>query len=83
MIDEDNSGTITFEELKDSLKSVGCDLMESEIKSLMEAVGRLSLSLIVIQTKVFNVISNTNFILPLVLFISSKLQCKYTITCFL
>ncbi|KAL5139509.1 Calcium-dependent protein kinase 11 [Glycine soja] len=37
MIDEDNSGTITFEELKDSLKSVGCDLMESEIKSLMEA----------------------------------------------
>ncbi|KAK8467594.1 hypothetical protein PHAVU_007G089301 [Phaseolus vulgaris] len=37
MIDEDNSGTITFQELKDGLKSVGCDLMESEIKSLMEA----------------------------------------------
>jgi len=44
MIDEDNSGTITFQELKDGLKSVGCDLMESEIKSLMDAVGRLSLS---------------------------------------
>jgi len=71
MIDEDNSGTITFEELKDSLKSVGCDLIESEIKFLMEAVGTLPLSLDVIQTKVFNVISN-NFILPLVLFIKNK-----------
>ncbi|BAT94406.1 calcium-dependent protein kinase 4-like [Vigna umbellata] len=37
MIDEDNSGTITFQELKDGLKSVGCDLMESEIRSLMDA----------------------------------------------
>ncbi|KAK7379827.1 hypothetical protein VNO78_34352 [Psophocarpus tetragonolobus] len=37
IIDEDNSGTITFEELKDGLKNVGCDLMESEIKSLMDA----------------------------------------------
>jgi len=45
MIDTDNSGTITFEELKAGLKSVGSNLMESEIKSLMEAVGRLSLSL--------------------------------------
>ncbi|KAG5078006.1 hypothetical protein JHK82_056701 [Glycine max] len=51
MIDEDNSGTITFEELKDSLKSVGCDLIESEIKFLMEAVGTFPLSLDVIQTK--------------------------------
>ncbi|XP_057425494.1 calcium-dependent protein kinase 11-like [Lotus japonicus] len=37
MIDADNSGTITFEELKNGLESVGSNLMESEIKSLMEA----------------------------------------------
>lgn len=37
MIDTDNSGTITFEELKEGLKRVGSELMESEIKSLMEA----------------------------------------------
>ncbi|GMJ12347.1 calcium-dependent protein kinase 2 [Hibiscus trionum] len=37
MIDTDNSGTITFQELKDGLKKVGSELMESEIKSLMEA----------------------------------------------
>ena len=41
MIDTDNSGTITFEELKAGLKRVGSELMESEIKSLMDAV-RLS-----------------------------------------
>ena len=38
MIDTDNSGTITFEELKDGLKRVGSELMESEIKDLMDAV---------------------------------------------
>ncbi|KAL6965199.1 Calcium-dependent protein kinase 4 [Sarracenia purpurea var. burkii] len=37
MIDTDNSGTITFEELKAGLKRVGSQLMESEIKSLMDA----------------------------------------------
>ncbi|KAG9133586.1 hypothetical protein Leryth_016532 [Lithospermum erythrorhizon] len=37
MIDTDDSGTITFEELKDGLRRVGSDLMESEIKDLMEA----------------------------------------------
>ncbi|KAG2692615.1 hypothetical protein I3760_08G060500 [Carya illinoinensis] len=37
MIDTDDSGTITFEELKEGLKRVGTELMESEIKSLMEA----------------------------------------------
>ncbi|KAI4346390.1 hypothetical protein L6164_007288 [Bauhinia variegata] len=37
MIDTDNSGTITFEELKEGLKKVGSDLMESEIRSLLEA----------------------------------------------
>ncbi|VAI14852.1 unnamed protein product [Triticum turgidum subsp. durum] len=37
MIDTDNSGTITYEELKDGLKRVGSDLMEPEIQSLMDA----------------------------------------------
>ncbi|KAL4279188.1 hypothetical protein GQ457_03G029110 [Hibiscus cannabinus] len=37
MIDTDNSGTITFQELKDGLKKVGSELTEVEIKSLMEA----------------------------------------------
>ncbi|CAN6445283.1 unnamed protein product [Victoria cruziana] len=37
MIDTDNSGTITFEELKEGLKKVGSELMESEIRSLMDA----------------------------------------------
>lgn len=38
MIDTDGSGTITFEELKQGLKKVGSELMESEILSLMNAV---------------------------------------------
>ncbi|KAJ9145990.1 hypothetical protein P3X46_028313 [Hevea brasiliensis] len=37
MLDTDNSGTITFEELKVGLKRVGSELTESEIKALMEA----------------------------------------------
>ncbi|KAK4792959.1 hypothetical protein SAY86_023394 [Trapa natans] len=37
MIDTDNSGSITFEELKDGLRRVGSNLMESEIKDLMDA----------------------------------------------
>ncbi|KAJ6744515.1 SERINE/THREONINE-PROTEIN KINASE [Salix purpurea] len=37
MIDTDNSGTITFDELKDGLRRVGSELMESEIKDLMDA----------------------------------------------
>ncbi|XP_022926208.1 calcium-dependent protein kinase 11-like [Cucurbita moschata] len=37
MIDTDNSGAITFEELKEGLKKVGSELMESDIKSLMDA----------------------------------------------
>ena len=31
MLDADNSGTITFEELKEGLKRVGSNLMESKI----------------------------------------------------
>lgn len=37
MIDTDNSGTITFDELKEGLKRVGSELMESEIQDLMNA----------------------------------------------
>lgn len=37
MIDTDNSGTITFEELKVGLKKVGSELMESDIRALMDA----------------------------------------------
>ncbi|GAA0176090.1 non-receptor serine/threonine protein kinase [Lithospermum erythrorhizon] len=37
MIDTDDSGTITFEELKEGLRKVGSELMEPEIKDLMEA----------------------------------------------
>ncbi|KAG6751104.1 hypothetical protein POTOM_045622 [Populus tomentosa] len=37
MIDTDNSGTITFEELKHGLKRVGSQMTEAEIKALMDA----------------------------------------------
>ncbi|XP_071731370.1 calcium-dependent protein kinase 11-like isoform X2 [Rutidosis leptorrhynchoides] len=37
MIDTDNSGTITFDELKQGLKRVGSNLKETEIKELMDA----------------------------------------------
>lgn len=42
MIDTDNSGTITFDELKDGLKRVGSELTENEIQALMEAVSACS-----------------------------------------
>ncbi|CAK8571248.1 unnamed protein product [Lathyrus sativus] len=37
MLDADSSGTITLDELKEGLKRVGSELMESEIKDLMDA----------------------------------------------
>lgn len=39
MIDTDNSGQITFEELKVGLKRVGANLKESEIYDIMQAVS--------------------------------------------
>lgn len=39
VIDTDNSGFITFEELKVGLKRYGADLNESEIHDLMKAVS--------------------------------------------
>ena len=38
MLDTDNSGQITLEELKSGLKRVGDNLKDSEIITLMEAV---------------------------------------------
>lgn len=38
-IDTDNSGTITYEELKDGLARLGSKLTEAEVKQLMEAVS--------------------------------------------
>lgn len=42
MIDTDNSGQITFEELKVGLKRFGANLNESEIYDLMQAVSTSS-----------------------------------------
>jgi len=42
-MDTDNSGTITFEELKAGLPKLGSKMSESEVRQLMEAV-RLFLS---------------------------------------
>lgn len=39
MIDTDNSGQITLEELKTGLERVGANLMDSEIIGLMRAVS--------------------------------------------
>jgi len=39
MIDTDNSGQITFEELKVGMEKVGAKLKESEIYALMQAVS--------------------------------------------
>lgn len=47
-MDTDNSGTITFEELKAGLPKLGTKLSESEVRQLMEAVnisGPLTLNL--------------------------------------
>ena len=42
MIDTDNSGQITYEELKDGLKIFGANLTESEFHALMQAVSVIS-----------------------------------------
>ena len=42
-MDTDNSGTITFEELKAGLAKQGANLAESEVRQLMEAVSVSSL----------------------------------------
>lgn len=44
-IDTDNSGTITYEELKSGLARLGSKLTESEVKQLMEAVSMMSVTI--------------------------------------
>ena len=39
MMDTDNSGAITFEELKVGLERLGSGLTDNEIRSIMEAVS--------------------------------------------
>lgn len=41
-MDTDDSGTITYEELRDGLSRLGSKLTETEIKQLMEAVRTLN-----------------------------------------
>lgn len=41
MMDTDNSGTITFEELENGLKQVKYELIETKIKDLMDAVRKI------------------------------------------
>lgn len=41
-MDTDNSGTITYEELKTGLARIGSRLSEAEVKQLMEAVSSYS-----------------------------------------
>lgn len=43
-MDTDNSGTITYDELKAGLHKLGSKLSESEIRQLMEAVSFLFFS---------------------------------------
>jgi len=43
-MDTDNSGAITFDELKVGLKKYGSTLKESEIRDLMDAVSDFSFS---------------------------------------
>ena len=44
-MDTDNSGTITYEELKSGLARLGSKLTEAEVKQLMEAVSSVELFL--------------------------------------
>lgn len=45
-IDTDNSGSITYEELKNGLAKLGSKLTEAEVKQLMEAVRQNSYKLL-------------------------------------
>lgn len=43
-MDTDNSGTITYEELKSGLARLGSKLSEAEVKQLMEAVSMIQIT---------------------------------------
>ena len=42
MMDTDNSGAITFDELKAGLEKLGSGLMDSEVQTIMDAVSKKS-----------------------------------------
>ena len=58
-IDADNSGQITFEELKAGLKKYGANLNESEIYDLMQAVSIIAKSIRLEAT--FNIYIRINY----------------------
>lgn len=66
MIDADNSGQITFEELKAGLKRVGANLKESEIYDLMQAVRTKQIS-----AWLFEIENSTNNLKEFILFFGS------------
>lgn len=58
-IDTDNSGTITYEELKSGLPKLGTRLSEKEVKQLMEAVCCLYLRLFMVYKNALNKLCGT------------------------
>lgn len=50
MIDTDNSGHITYEELKVGLEKVGANLKESEINALMQSVSAVWIAIVTLFT---------------------------------
>lgn len=63
-MDTDNSGTITFEELKAGLPKLGTKLSESEVRQLMEAVN------------ISGPLTNLSFMMPVSLVILVKRKQK-------
>lgn len=53
MIDTDNSGNITLEELKIGLEKVGANLKDSEIHGLMQAVSSTLAPLMLLEFTLF------------------------------
>lgn len=58
MIDTDNSGYITFQELKDGLKRYGANVDEAEIYDLMKAVSNLLLPPFLIVRLILSISTN-------------------------
>lgn len=58
MIDADNSGAITFDELKTGLRKLGSSLMDTEIQTLMDAVSSFLIDYVDMWTcdKIVNIV---------------------------
>lgn len=69
MLDTDNSGHITLEELKTGLQRVGANLMDSEIDALMEAVSILRRFLRIYSSFILKLVNK-------ILFWSVIVSCK-------